>query len=121
METATYNELEQNTQEANAHMEVFSALGQVVANNDDPDEVYERLATEIQEGVLEIAVQRTLRIVLGTGGPHTEIRWPENKQPSIVCYGWFGAGKFERELTADELAGLEYALGDWEELNPEAE
>ena len=116
METATYNELEQNTQEANAHMESFAALGRVIDRNDDPDEVYENLETEIQDGVLEIAVTRTVRIVLGTGGPHTEIRWPENSQPSVVCYGWYGAGRYERDLTEEEISGLTYALGDWSTL-----
>jgi hypothetical protein len=69
-----------------------------------------------REGVLAVEVDRTVRITLCTGGPHCEVRWPERGDASIVCYGWFGAGRYERPLTSEELAGIEYALGEWETL-----
>lgn len=120
--TAGRNELLENEKEANAHAEPLGIIGRTLnrtANLDNPQPTYDLLDTmmdDFRDGVLELTTKRTLHIVLGTGGPHTEIRWPENGTPSIVCYGWWGSDRFERELTAEERTGLETTLGEWEDM-----
>jgi hypothetical protein len=120
MTTAT--EREQNEAQANAQVAGFKWLGRLQSHagvTDFPrrlDERIDEVRERESEGVLEIAIEKTVRIVLGTGGPHTEIVWTEDKTPRVVCYGWFGADRYERDLDEDERAGLESALGDWEML-----
>jgi hypothetical protein len=114
-------ELQENQQQADAQLAGFAELGKMSLipyeeRGNDADELIEQAQEDEANGVLSIEIKRTAHIVLCTGGPHCEIRWPEDGTPSIVCYGWFGAGRYERELTTEEVTGLEYALGDWETL-----
>jgi hypothetical protein len=120
-QTDEERELTENQQQADAQLEGFGALGRMLTEqwNDDriaSDELIEQAQQEEANGVLSVEVERTIKIVLCTGGPHCEVRWPEDSNPFIVCYGWFGAGKYERTLTDDELTGLIHAIGEWEEL-----
>lgn len=118
------NELEQNQLQAESQLEGFARMGLLLEFQRTRDTEFDYLLDrhieerrEYEEGsALSLEVQRTVRIVLCTGGPHCEIRWPEDSNPSIVCYGWFGAGKFERELTKREVAGIEYIYGEWDDL-----
>jgi len=81
------------------------------------DERIEELVERETEGILSIEVERTLRVVLCTGGPHCEVRWPENGNPEVVCYGWFGGNRYERSLTDDEASVLERLIGgDFDEV-----
>lgn len=122
MTTNTSIELDQNTAQAEAQIAGLARLGMLI-NHQNATEYPDQLERHIEEreqlereNALSIEVERTVKIVLCTGGPHCEIRWPENRTPSIVCYGWFGADRFERDLTDDEVAGIEYAYGDWDEI-----
>jgi IS5 family transposase len=114
--TSDERELTENQQQAEAQLADFAELGRLFEEDDFPDETAERLAQDIQDGTLSVEVKKTVQIVLCTGGPHCEIQWTEGRLPSIVCYGWFGAGRYERQLTENERTALEYALGDWEIL-----
>jgi hypothetical protein len=121
MNPETINQM-RNQDEAEAQIAGIARLGMLLSkqgNTDYPDLLYRHIdeRTELaQDNALSIEVDRVVRIVLCTGGPHCEIRWPEHGTASIVCYGWFGADRYERDLTPNELAGIEYAYGDWETL-----
>jgi hypothetical protein len=121
-QTNEERELAENQQQAEWQIEGFAWLGKMLAHRqytEFPTRLDERIDERQErerEGVLSVEVDRTVRIVLCTGGPHCEVRWPEHGDPSIVCYGWFGAGRYERPLTNEELAGIEYAVGDWDYL-----
>jgi hypothetical protein len=124
MTTATIENREQfeNQEQAEAQLAGLARLGMLLDQQgatDFPDllerHIEERTELE-RESALSLEIERTVRIVLCTGGPHCEIRWPERGTPSIVCYGWFGAGRFERELTRNEQRAIEYTYGDFDEL-----
>ena len=112
----------ENQQQAEAQIAGIARLGKLIEhirNTEFPDlldrHIEERRELE-QESALSIEIERTAKIILCTGGPHCEVRIPENGTPSIVCYGWFGADRFERELTGFEQDGIESAFGDFETL-----
>ena len=126
-------EYDQNKAQLEAQMEGFQRLADLTNLLDDaysnrytargvPERI-ERWVEERQEreseGILSIELDRTVRIVLCTGGPHCEIVWPERGNPSVVCYGWWGSGRFERPLTDDEIDAVQrcvYGLDDFDEL-----
>lgn len=115
-------EYAQNEQQAEAQVAGLRRLGMLV-NHQPHTEFDGILARHIEErtdlerdNALSIEVERTVRIVLCTGGPHCEIRWPERTEPTLACYGWCGSGKYERALTKDEQDGLIAAYGDWDDL-----
>ena len=117
--TTAYTE---NQQQAEAQVAGLARLGKLIEHiryTDFPDlldrHIEERRELEMNSA-LSIEIERTAKIVLCTGGPHCEIRIPENGTPSIVCYGWFGADRFERDLTQAEIVGIESAFGDFETL-----
>ena len=122
MTTYASTEYDRNAAEAEASIQPYAWISRMqdhMSSTGFPDRLRERIEERMQEeqqGALEIAVDRTVRIVLGTGGPHTEIVWPERGWPSIVTYGWFGADRYERELTQDELSAVESTFGEWEQL-----
>lgn len=111
-----------NEQQAEAQLAGFKRLGMLLdhqGSTEFPDildrHIEERNELE-RESSLSVEIERTIKIVLCTGGPHCEIRWPEHGTPIIVCYGWFGAGRFERELTRNEQSAIEYTYGEFDEL-----
>jgi len=114
--------MESNQQQAELQVEGFARLGMLQRASrrtefpDRLDEWIEERSQQERNNVLSIEVDRMVRIVLCTGGPHCEVQWPEGDNPSVLCYGWFGADRFERELTQDEIAGIESALGNWGDL-----
>lgn len=119
------NETESNRDQLEAQMEGFAGLGRLMGwetVTGYPDRLAERIERRIeteQENLLSVEIERTVRIVLCTGGPHCEIRWPENGNPTVVCYGWFGGNRVERGLTDDEVRAVErvvYGLDDIDEL-----
>lgn len=90
----------------------------------DHDEyaTYEDLSDAYFDGVLDIRfeadwtdkriVVRTVTLVLGTGGPHVEVRVnPDSYRHTVVMYGWFGAGRAEVDC---DLAG--HPLADYADL-----
>jgi hypothetical protein len=115
-----------NSAQLEAQMEGFAGLGKLIdwrSVTNYPDRLDERIEARVeteQENLLSVEIERTVRIVLCTGGPHCEIRWPENGNPTVVCYGWFGSDRVERDLTDDEIAAVErvvYGLDDIDELS----
>jgi hypothetical protein len=120
--STTTSETEQNEAQANAQLEGIALLGRsewsnIPSINYDGDNLnYDDLQERVSEQALSLEMSRTLKIVLCTGGPHCEIQWPEHGEPSIVCYGWFGAGHYERPLTSDEHTGVIAAYGEWDDL-----
>jgi hypothetical protein len=119
MTTATIEQT-QNQEQAEAQVAGLARLGKLLNHTTDFPELLDRHIQERseleQDNALSIEVERTVRIVLCTGGPHCEIRWPETGVPSIVCYGWFGADRYERNLNDEEVDGLTHAYGDWDTL-----
>jgi len=103
----------------NLEEEAWGAPGRSAAVATRVNEWVEERAERESEGILSVEFERTVRIVLCTGGPHCEIVWPENGNPSVVCYGWFGSDRVERNLNDDEIAAVErcvYGLDDFDEL-----
>lgn len=116
-------EYESNKAQAEAQVAGLARLGMLISNyrhTEFPDildrHVEERRDLEI-ENALSVEVERTVRVVLCTGGPHCEIRWDENRsKPDLICYGWFGAGEYRRTLTDEEFDGFVNAYGDFEDI-----
>lgn len=115
-------EYESNKAQLNAQLEDLEKLGRLVRRNHvdwtqkREDKIEER-QREAEEGFLCVEHDRTMRFVMCTGGPHAEIVWTEGRNLYAQCYGWFGAGKFERGLSEDEQAGFDQAFpGDFDEL-----
>lgn len=110
----------QNRSHAESKILPYEGLGKLLDHTTDfPGLLQRRIENRtetLQEGAIDIDVERVVKIVLGTGGPHTEIRWFSNGKASIVCYGWFGKDRYERDLTEYELDGLRMTHGEWEEL-----
>ncbi len=110
----------QNRQQAESSILPYEGLGKLIDHTTDfPDQLYNRIENRretLQEDALSIETERVVVIVLGTGGPHTEIRWFSSGKASIVCYGWFGKDRYERDLTEYELDGVRNTHGEWEEL-----
>lgn len=109
----TFNEQEENRNQLESQMTGFARLGLLAEARErtEFDDILERHIEErleYEEGsALSIEMEKTVRIVLCTGGPHCEIRWPETGTPTVVCYGWFGSNRAERELTQRERDGVQ--------------
>lgn len=115
-------EYESNRRQVDAQLAGFARLARLKDHRDATaykraldDRIDQREEME-REGILSIEMERTITVVLCTGGPHVEVRWPEGYNPHVVGYGWFGAGKIDRPLTTDEADGFYAIMGeDWEE------
>ena len=104
-------EFNSNREQAEAQLAGFATL----AAEQDETRFEQRIDDE-RDSILSIDVERTVVVVLCTGGPHVEIRWTEDRTPMVHAFGWFGADEFSRELTDDEQAGLEVVLGDFDDI-----
>lgn len=61
---------------------------------------------------LSIELERTVRIVLCTGGPHVEVRVPERGGiDAATAYAVWGTTRRERPLTTDETDAVERFYG----------
>jgi len=119
-------EYESNKAQAEAQVEDLAKLARLRERQHDAilfedalEERSNKLQEEISENALSVEVEKIVRIVLCTGGPHCEIEWRESCRPVVICYGWFGAGEYRRTLSDDEVEAMEAAYGDWDTLTYE--
>jgi hypothetical protein len=120
MDTTEY---EQNKTQAEAQIKGWSRIAELNGHmryTSYPDRLSERiqqLTEREEEGILSVEVEHTIRVVLCTGGPHCEVRWTDGGRPEVVCYGWFGGNRYERNLTDEEEEVLGNLLGgDFDEV-----
>lgn len=115
-------EYESNKAQAEAQLSGWNRLAALEdwrSSTNFPDRLEEHIENRRDresEGVLSVEVEKIVRIVLCTGGPHCEVEWKEGCNPEVVCYGWFGKGEYRRPLTSDEQSALETICGDWDTL-----
>lgn len=110
-------EYESNKAQAEAQVEGWQRLANYGYDAEDYDAYAEALQEET-DNILSTELDRTIRVVLCTGGPHCEVRWVEDEGNALlVCYGWFGAGKYERRLSDDEMDAMRRIIGgDFDEV-----